>query len=128
MNFWANKLSGTQNTAPPKPSRDLFAYTTPAPVPQAVPQQTVYTPSVRMTQGSICPGCGSDNYRERINDRAVACPECGYHPRFQQEGYGVRSLRGEGVHATPARQPANTQTMQGAIAALNAGHGEHITE
>lgn len=126
MNFWANKLNGAPVAPSPKPSRDLYTYTTPTYTPPTVPGLPEYTPTVRLIQGSTCPGCGSTNYRPPVNRFAIACPDCGYHPRFEQSGYGQRSLRTEAGQATPARQPTSTQTMQGSIAALNAGSGEHI--
>jgi len=57
---------------------------------------------------------------------AIACGECGYHPRFEQSGYGERSLQTKPGEAKPARQSGDSQTMQGAIATLNAGGGEHL--
>lgn len=130
MSFWAEKLGidpATKSTAPPL-SRDLFPmYNRPAPLPQmpSTPQQE-YTPSVRLKQGSICPGCGSDKYIGQHGSYAVACGECGYHPRFEQSGYGERSLMSQPGEVAPARQNTNSSTMQASIAALNAGLGEHI--
>jgi hypothetical protein len=57
---------------------------------------------------------------------AIACGECGYHPRFEQSGHGERSLNTKPGEATPARQSGDSQTMQGQIATLNAGGGDHI--
>lgn len=125
MNFWANRLNGQQVQAPLPTSRQLYPALVPY-TPQSPSQETVspaqsYTPTARMTQGSTCPGCGSDKYRA-FGSYAIACGECGYHPRFEQSGYGDSNLRDPGMVATPARQTIGTQTMQGAIAALNAGH------
>lgn len=126
MNFWANKLAGAEVAPEPQLPRGLF-YNTPAPLPQpTVPQMQTYTPSVRLIQGSTCPGCGSNNYRGNVGSYAISCSECGYHPRFEQTGYGTRSLASDTGTATPARQVAGSQTMRGAIALLNAGAGEHI--
>jgi hypothetical protein len=134
MNFWANKLQGTPQQAPVAPSRSLFN-PVPLPVPNTVPTvpqgppvAPKYVPSVPMTTGSVCPGCGSDNYRPPVAGQAIACGDCGWHPRFQQEGYGLRALRTDkGGPAQPARQVAGQgQTLQAAIAVLNAGGGEHL--
>jgi ribosomal protein L37AE/L43A len=129
MSFWAEKLNGITNTTPtPLPvSRELYGiYTNPVAQPQTVSTQQEYIPTVRMTQGSTCPGCGSDKYLGRIGERAVSCAECGYHPRFEQTGYGTPSLRAESGAVTPARQYHGGQTMQKSIAILNLGGGEHI--
>jgi ribosomal protein S27AE len=128
MSFWAEKLSGVATPAPTVvPSRNLYGlYTTPVPQPQTVSYEEDYTPSVRMTKGSTCPGCGSDRYLGSIGDRAVSCGECGYHPRFEQTGYGTRSLPSDAGAATPARQSGDRQTMRTAIAILNQGGGEHL--
>lgn len=129
MNFWANKLNGVKSQqASPVQSRELYPtfapYTPPQPQPQAV--SPAYTPGVRLIQGSTCPGCGTSNYRPLINNAAVACPICGYHPLFEQSGYGAPSL-GTSKDATPARQDtSNYQSMQTAIAELNAGRGQRI--
>lgn len=121
MNFWANKLSG--GSAPRQAIPTPFTYATPQ-QPQSAP--TPYTPTARLIQGSICPGCGSQRYRPNHGSYALACPDCGFHPRFEQSGYGEGSLRGE-TEATAARQiPMNKFTLKGAIAELNAGGGEHI--
>jgi hypothetical protein len=128
MSFWADAINGSQTQVPVRPvPRGLYTFNNPVEqdYPFSPPQET-YIPSVRMTQGSICPGCGSDRYRGSIGDRAVACSECGYHPRFEQSGYGTRSLSSKPGEATPARQVASTQTMRGSIAELNAGGGVHI--
>lgn len=132
MSFWANKLNGTPPPAPPIPSRDLYVvYQPPGQSVQVdyIPEKPVptegYTPSVRLKQGSICPGCGSDKFMQ-LGERAVACPECGYHPRFEQSGYGERSLSVEKGSVQNARQAGDHQTMQGSLATLNAGGGEHI--
>lgn len=132
MSFWANAINGVQNEAPPAPvQRGLYNYGSPIPQHyQYQPPQQDYTPSVRMTQGSICPGCGSDNYLPHPPgqpDRSIACAECGFHPRFMQSGYGTPSLKSQpGQLATPARQYMGGQTMQQSIAVLNAGGGERI--
>lgn len=128
MSFWANAINGVQESAPPAPvQRGLYTYNSPIPQNyQYQPPQPDYTPSVRMTQGSICPGCGSDRYLGSIGDRAIACGDCGYHPRFEQTGYGTRSLQTQPGQATPARQTQGGQTMQQSIAVLNAGGGEHL--
>lgn len=130
MSFWAEKL-GVAPAAPAviPQSRELYGlYNTPqAPVQQTVPAQPEeYIPTVRLTQGSVCPGCSSTRYRGSIGSRAVACPECGYHPRFEQSGYGERSLQSQPGQVSAARQPSGGQTMQASIALLNAGGGEHI--
>lgn len=131
MSFWANKLNNEpvrQNTVP---SRDLYSlYSSPIPpaeTPQqsSIPQNQEYTPSVRLKEGGRCPGCGSDKYMT-MGSYAIACGECGYHPRFEQSGYGERSLQTKPGEAKPARQSGDSQTMQGAIATLNAGGGEHL--
>jgi hypothetical protein len=104
--------------------------------PQNIPQQTPqapsipqqnqdYTPSVRLKEGGRCPGCMSDKYMQ-YGSYAVACGECGYHPRFEQSGYGERSLQTKPGEAQPARQSGDSQTMAGAIVTLNAGGGDHI--
>lgn len=131
MSFWANKLNNEpvrQNTVP---SRDLYSLynsqTPPAEAPQqsSIPQNQEYTPSVRLKEGGRCPGCGSDKYMT-MGSYAIACGECGYHPRFEQSGYGERSLQTKPGEAKAARQSGDSQTMQGAIATLNAGGGEHL--
>lgn len=135
MTFWANKLNGGTYTPPVSPVRTLNPANYPQPVsshqtvpvePYRGPTEPQYVPSVRMIQGDNCPGCGSTNYRGRVGDRAIACPECGFHPRFEQTGYGTPSLRAEAGQATPARQPANTSNLKASIALLNAGGGERI--
>lgn len=127
MSFWANKLNGQAPTAQPI-TRELYPttplYTPQASQPQAVPMES-YTPTVRLTQGSTCPGCGSTNYRGTVGERAISCPECGYHPRFEQSGYGERSLRTAPGDATPARQISGGQTMQGALAVLKSGYRDN---
>lgn len=121
MNFWANKLSG--GNVPRQTIPAPFTYATPQ---QVQPSQPVYTPNARLVQGSICPGCGSERYRPNHGSYALACPDCGYHPRFEQSGYGEGSLRGE-TEATAARQiPTSGFTLKGAIAELNAGGGDHM--
>lgn len=135
MSFWANKLNGGSYTPPASPPRGLYQANYPQPVhspqtvptgPQAPPVGPQYTPSVKMTQGSTCPDCGSTNYMGLIRNAAVACPDCGYHPLFQQSGHGMRSLGTDAGQATPARQPANTSNLAASIAVLNAGGGERV--
>jgi ribosomal protein S27AE len=129
MSFWANKLNGEpvkQNTIP---SRDLYIPYSQT-VPQPLPQQNSisneeYKPNVRLKEGSNCPGCGSDKYMT-YGSYAIACGECGYHPRFEQSGYGERNLKTEPGQAQAARQSGDSQTMQGAIATLNSGGGTHL--
>lgn len=123
MSFWANKLNNQPVAQPSVMSRDLYpttpVYTTP-PVPTPAVSEE-YVPSVKLIQSDVCPGCGSDLYRATVGSRAIACPICGYHPRFEQSGYGESSLNAiPGSAATPARQVFGGQTMKGAIAALNA--------
>lgn len=131
MSFWANKLNNEPVKTNPIPSRDLFSLynsqTLPAETPQqaSIPQNQEYTPSVRLKEGGRCPGCGSDKYMT-MGSYAIACGECGYHPRFEQSGYGERSLNTKPGEAQPARQSGDSQTMQGAIATLNAGGGDHL--
>lgn len=133
MSFWANKLNGQQNSQPvAPPSRDMYAMYNPVlpqemqqPQYQAPQQSQAYTPSVKTTQGSICPGCGSDRYMLHPPgqpDRTLTCPDCGFNPRFQQTGYGVPSLAIEkGATVQAARQTGDHQTMQAAIRGLNSG-------
>lgn len=131
MSFWANKLNNEPVKTNPIPSRDLFSLynsqTLPAETPQqaSIPQNQEYTPSVRLKEGGRCPGCGSDKYMT-MGSYAIACGECGYHPRFEQSGYGERSLNTKPGEAQPARQSGDSQTMQGAIAVLNTGGGDHL--
>lgn len=138
MSFWANKLNGTKQTTPIAPvNRELYGLYTPVPqqqqyIPEAFQPQAQYQPSVPMTPGSVCPGCGSSSYTTKVQGHpgTPACPECGYHPRFQQSGYArprtsPAPQQGENK-ATPARQAAQTQTLKGSLALLNAGGGEHI--
>lgn len=129
MSFWANKLNGQQVQPTNIPSRDMFGVnpaTIPqqTPPPQSIPNQE-YTPSVRLKEGGRCPGCGSDKYMT-MGSYAIACGECGYHPRFEQSGYGERSLQTKPGEAQPARQSGDSQTLAGSIAILNAGGGDHI--
>lgn len=131
MSFWAEKLGMAEQVAtPPSPpvSRDLYGlYNRPVSPQQETPApQQTYTPAVRLKQGSICPGCGSDKYMGSHGSYAIACGECGYHPRFEQSGYGERSLKSQPGEVKAARQNTNSSTMAASIAALNAGHGEHI--
>ena len=130
MSFWANKLNGEQVKPTAIPSRDLYPVYTAPNIPPATPQaQSIpnqeYTPSVRLKEGGRCPGCGSEKYMTH-GSYAIACGECGYHPRFEQSGYGERSLQTKPGEAQPARQSGDSQTMQGSIATLNAGGGDHI--
>lgn len=130
MSFWANKLNGEPVKQPTVPNRELYGIYNPATTPQQVPQTSSipdgeYKPTVRLKEGGQCPGCGSDKYMT-MGSYAVACGECGYHPRFEQSGYGERSLNTKPGEAQPARQSGDSQTMQGAIATLNAGGGDHL--
>lgn len=132
MSFWANKLNGEQVQPPQIPSRELYPVfnspTTPPATPQShsIPnQEQEYKPSVRLKEGGRCPGCGSDKYMT-MGSYAIACGECGYHPRFEQSGYGERSLQTKPGEAQAARQSGDRQTMQGSIATLNAGGGDHL--
>lgn len=128
MSFWANKLNGASQPIVAPPSRDMFSLFNPVSTPPFVPEQQSipeYAPKVRLTQGGNCPGCGSDNYMAHPPGQpnmAIACPECGYHPRFQQSTYGLPSLKGDNsVPVKASRQTGDHQTMQGAMAALHAG-------
>lgn len=139
-NFWARKLGATTApaSAPFQASTELYpVYTTPQVAQGAVPSQQVavpqgqvqeeYSPAVRLKQGDICPGCGGDKYFRPSPNIMPTCGDCGYNPRFEQSGYGERSLptqKGEKVAA--ARQVQGGQTMQSSIAALVAGQGERI--
>jgi ribosomal protein S27AE len=126
MSFWASKLNGEQPQTV-VPSRDIFNVGIPIPQ-QSQPQGSIpsdYVPTVRLKQGGHCPDCGSDKYMS-YGSYAIACGECGYHPRFEQSGHGERSLNTKPGEATPARQSGDSQTMQGQIATLNAGGGDHI--
>lgn len=139
-NYWARKLGLTTAPAPApfQRSTELYPlYTAPTVEQGAVPAQQVavpqgqdqtqeYTPSVRMKQGELCPGCGSDLYFRPTPNTMPTCGACGFNPRFEQSGYGERSLKTEPGQAKPAAQVAGGQTMQAAIATLNAGGGEHI--
>lgn len=140
-NFWARKLGITTSPAPApfQRSNELYPlYTSPEVAQGAVPSQQVavpqgqnqaqeYTPSVRLKQGDTCPGCGGDKYFRPSPSMMPSCGDCGYNPRFEQSGYGERSLptqKGDKVAA--ARQVAGGQTMQASLATLQAGGGEHI--
>jgi len=136
MSFWANKING--DAAPPAapPSRDLYGLynpvNTPAPQPQqqSIPQQDNYQPAsnIHLKQGGRCPGCNSDRYMQH-GSYAVACGECGYHPRFEQSTYGLPSLADDsGTPAAPARQTGDVSSLTASIAQLNAGGGQHITK
>lgn len=140
-NYWARKL-GVNSTAPaPAPfqrSNELYPlYTAPTVAQGAVPSEQMavpqgqiqeeYRPAVRLKQGETCPGCGGDKYFRPSPNIMPTCGECGYNPRFEQSGYGERSLptqKGEVVKAAP--QAGNVQRMDIAIATLNAGGGERI--
>lgn len=139
-NFWARKLGATTSPAPApfRPSNELFPlYTTPTmgqgavpPEQMAVPQgqvQEEYTPSVRLKSAEVCPGCGSNTYFRVTPNTMPVCGTCNYNPRFEQSGYGERSLRSEPGQVAASRQVAGQgQTMQAAIATLNAGGGERV--
>lgn len=138
-NFWARKLglNSAPAPAPFRSSNELYPLYTSSEMGQgAVPSQPMavsqgqvqeeYAPDVRLKQGQTCPGCGGDKYFSPSPSYMPVCGECGYNPRFEQSGYGERSLRTEPGQATPSRQTAGGQTMQAAIAVLNAGGGEHI--
>lgn len=141
-NFWARKLGIDTSPAPApfqRTNNPFPLYTAPEVAQGAVPSQQVavpqgqvqetqeYAPSVRLKQGEVCPGCGGDKYFRPSPNIMPTCGECGYNPRFEQSGYGERSLptqKGEKVAA--ARQATGGQTMAASIAALNAGQGERI--
>jgi hypothetical protein len=141
-NFWARKLGLSQAPAPApfQSTTELYPlYTSPTVEQGAVPSQQVavpqgqapqaqeYTPNVRLKHGDTCPGCGGDKYFRPSPSIMPTCGDCGYNPRFEQSGYGERSLptqKGDKVAA--ARQVAGSQTMQASLATLNAGGGEHI--
>jgi hypothetical protein len=137
--FWAKKLglSTAPAPAPFQRSTELFPlYTTPTVAQGAVPEQVAvpqgqvpaqeYTPTVRMKQGELCPGCGSDTYFRSSPSHMPLCGECGYNPRFEQQAYGAPTLKADPKDVAPARQAGGGQTMQAAIAALQTGGGEHI--
>lgn len=130
MSFWEARLNG-KTPAPIPPPRDLFQQYQPVtqqPVENSVPeQQQNYKPSVRLTQGSSCPQCGSDSYMVH-GSYAIACDTCGYHPRFQQEGSGVRVPTDPKAKAQPARQLDSGGTnLRGQIAEMNANQHSNIT-
>jgi Zn ribbon nucleic-acid-binding protein len=118
MNFWANKLNGNPVQQTVIPSRDLFNITGgTAQTPEI--NTSEYVPSVRLKEGGRCPGCSSDRYMS-MGSYAIACSECGYHPRFEQTGYGERSLKTKPGEATPARQAeGDFFSLRGAVAQLN---------
>lgn len=142
MSFWANKLNGVKTTPiAPVANRELYGlYNPPVSQQQHIPEtfqpQEQYQPSVPMTPGSTCPGCGSTSYSTKVQGHpgTPACPDCGYHPRFQQSGYSrprkVTPMSAFGqaqqAAATPARQTGDSSNLKASIAALNAGQGEHI--
>lgn len=140
-NFWARKL-GVSNAPAPGPSYvptpELYPIYNPpvshqgtvpsqqmaAPQGQVPPQE--YVPSVRMKQGDICPGCGSDTYFAASSSHMPICGDCGYNPRFEQQAYGAPTLKSD-APSTPAKQIASQPfSLKGAVAVLNAGGGEHI--
>ena len=128
MSFWANKLNGEPTKAPVIPTRDMFGVNSYTTLETKFPQQSIqedYKPKARLKQGGNCPDCGSDKYLP-YGSYAIACGECGYHPRFEQSGHGERSLQTKPGEAQPARQAGDSQTMQGSIAILNSGGGDHI--
>lgn len=114
MSFWEKKLNNEKVQKPLLSNNMYGLYTPQIPAPQTVPAQPQYQPSVRTIQGSVCPGCGSDNYRANVGSYAIACPECGYHPRFEQSGYGEAHLSDKG--ARPTRQTGDSQTMDASVA------------
>lgn len=140
-NFWARKL-GVDTTPAPTPfkrSDTLFPVYAPTEVSQgtvpsqhmAVPQgsdtqREEYRPTVRISKGDICPGCGGDKYFRAQPSYMPTCGECGYNPRFEQQAYGAPTLKSDPKDVAPSRQVGGGQTMQGAIAALNMGQGERI--
>lgn len=139
-NFWARKLGANTSPAPApfRPSNELFPlYTAPAVGEGAVPPQQMavsqgqvqeeYRPSVRLKQADVCPGCGSNTYFRVTPNTMPVCGTCNYNPRFEQSGYGERSLRAEPGQVAAAQQvQGQGQTMQAAIALLNAGQGERV--
>jgi hypothetical protein len=140
-NFWARKLgapSSAPASAPFRKSNELYPlYTTPTVEQGAVPSQQMavpqgqipqeeYRPAVRLKQGELCPGCGSDKYFRPSPNYMPTCGSCGFNPRFEQSGYGERSLKTEPGQAKAAVQVAGGQTMQASLAVLQAGGGEHI--
>jgi ribosomal protein S27AE len=131
MSFWEAKLNGKQPAPIPPPTRELFQQYQPVlqqlePIPSQVPVQQ-YKPSVRMTQGSSCPQCGSDTYMTH-GSYAVTCGSCGYHPRFMQEGSGMRVPTDPKAKAQPARQVDSAGTnLRGQIAQMNANQHANIT-
>lgn len=123
MNFWDNKLNGTPVDKPVVP-RNMFS---PQYVQQA-PVQEAYTSTVRMTQGDVCPNCGSTSYRAMVpgaGNAVSSCFECGYNPRFEQSGFNTPSLRTEKGVARPARQTNDRSTMAMGLAAIANGTGLH---
>lgn len=140
-NFWARKLGVPSSAPAPSPfqkSNELYPlYTSPTVEQGAVPSQQVavpqgqvpqeeYRPAVRLKQGELCPGCGSDKYFRPSPNYMPTCGACGFNPRFEQSGYGVRSVQSDPKDVAPSRQTGGGQTMQAAIATLNAGGGERI--
>jgi hypothetical protein len=139
-NFWARKLGMTNAPAPVpfQPSTELYPVYTAPPVAQgavpsqqmAVPQgqipQQEYTPSVRMKQGDICPGCGGDKYFRAQPSAMPICGDCGYNTRFEQQAYGAPTLKADPKDVAPAKQTGGGQTMQQSLAILQAGGGEHL--
>lgn len=141
-NYWARKLGMDKSSPAPAPfqrSNELYPlYTAPQVAQGAVPSQQVavpqgqdqtqeYAPTVRLKQGEICPGCGGDKYFRVSASFMPTCGECGYNPRFEQSGYGERSLPTQkGDKVASARQVEGGQTMQASLAVLQAGGGDHI--
>lgn len=139
-NFWARKLGANTSPAPApfRPSNELFPLYTPPTVGQgAVPDQQMavsqgqvqeeYRPSVRLKQAEMCPGCGNNTYFRVTPNTMPVCGTCNYNPRFEQSGYGERSLRSEPGQVAASQQVSGQgQTMQAAIAMLNAGGGERV--
>lgn len=133
MSFWASKINGTPAPPVAPPSRNLYLPSTippPEQTPYNSPEEYVPRPSLPLSKGGVCPGCGSDLYPAPIpvqnGFRQGACGACGYHPSFQQTGYGIPSLGSDGGRATPARQTGDSSSLASSIAVLKAGGGTHI--
>lgn len=131
MSFWTNKLNGIEQTSTPVITRNLYGLHQPVYIPGTISQQQSipgqYTPSVRMVEGDSCPQCGTDSYRT-YGSYAITCIECGYHPRFTQEGSGIRIPREAGVIATPARQLDSGGTnLRGQIEQFNVNQHQNIS-
>lgn len=124
MSFWAQKLgvppatpAPTPTVAPQQPqeapagpwwSQPAYGHTlaTPAPVaPAEQPSRAMQlAESVRHT--ATCPGCGSGNYRGGYGNEMQRCYDCGYNPRFSQQGGAAGLPSGHGA-ATPSKQVAS---------------------